>query len=290
MKILTIIVTYNGMQWIDRCLDSLAHSTMHTDVIVIDNCSTDGTREFVLAKYPYVVFKAQDKNTGFGQGNNIGLRYALQHNYDYMLLLNQDAYLSNTALQMLTIHSDKKTLLTPIHLNGTGNDYDHNFLNYSLKRTCTSFLNDISTGNVKPVYPIGEVCAACWFIPRIIIEKIGGFNPLFSQYGEDNNFYQRMLYHGFAIHLVPSATVRHDRKIQGNIEVFSKGQIEREFMLAATNPNLSIIQSYIRIIALIRKFCYSPIKTYKALWHLICNVRNIKNSRCTDRSIGSNWL
>lgn len=47
MKTLAIIVTYNAMRWIDKCLDSLLTSTIPVDIFVKDNGSTDGTIDHI---------------------------------------------------------------------------------------------------------------------------------------------------------------------------------------------------------------------------------------------------
>ena len=122
MKIYAIIVTYNAMRrgWIDRCLNSLYASTIPVTVIVVDNLSTDGTRDHVPEKYPDVIWMPQDKNLGFGQANNIGIQYALEHNADYVLLLNQDAALHHEALQLMLNEADGRSLVTPTHYNGKG--------------------------------------------------------------------------------------------------------------------------------------------------------------------------
>ena len=84
MNIYTIIVTYNAMQkqWIDRCLKSLENSTIQTTAIIIDNNSTDGTRDYVPTKYPAAIWLPQEKNLGFGQANNVGIKWAMEHNAD----------------------------------------------------------------------------------------------------------------------------------------------------------------------------------------------------------------
>ena len=71
--ILTVVITYNGMKWVDACLGSLRCSIMPTDVFVVDNCSTDGTPEYVRAHFPEVVLVQSDGNLGFGRANNVGL-------------------------------------------------------------------------------------------------------------------------------------------------------------------------------------------------------------------------
>ena len=48
--ILVVIVTWNGMEWISRCIDSVVGSDMRADIFVVDNGSTDGTVEWLLDK------------------------------------------------------------------------------------------------------------------------------------------------------------------------------------------------------------------------------------------------
>ncbi|MFW5515195.1 MAG: glycosyltransferase, partial [Prevotella sp.] len=54
MNVLVIIVSYNFMPWIDRCLDSLRQSQLKADVMVIDNASADATVDTVRKRYPEV--------------------------------------------------------------------------------------------------------------------------------------------------------------------------------------------------------------------------------------------
>ena len=76
-KLLTIIVTYNGIRWIDRCIDSVIGSSVHSDIIVIDNGSTDGTQERIRERWNEVLLIQSDENLGFGRANNIGFDHAL---------------------------------------------------------------------------------------------------------------------------------------------------------------------------------------------------------------------
>ena len=78
-----IIVTYNGMKWLEACLSSCRKYS----VIVIDNNSSDNTVSFIEQKYPNTILLKQNKNLGFGAANNIGINYALQNNADYVFLL-----------------------------------------------------------------------------------------------------------------------------------------------------------------------------------------------------------
>ena len=72
MKVLTIIVTYNGMKWLDRCLGSLRTSSVPSDVLVVDNGSTDGSPAYIQENFPEVMLHCTGENLGFGKANKIG--------------------------------------------------------------------------------------------------------------------------------------------------------------------------------------------------------------------------
>ena len=91
-RVLVIVVTYNAMKWVDRCFGSVMLSRLPADVIVIDNGSTDGTPEYIKEYFPDVMLVSTGENLGFGRANNIGFRHALKHGYEYVYLLNQDAW------------------------------------------------------------------------------------------------------------------------------------------------------------------------------------------------------
>ena len=99
--ILIVIVTYNAMRWIDKCLSSVNCSNVQSDIFVVDNCSTDGTPDYIAQHYPDAILIRSPKNLMFGKGNNVGLRYALENGYDYVYLLNQDAWLMPDTLGKL---------------------------------------------------------------------------------------------------------------------------------------------------------------------------------------------
>jgi len=300
MTIYTIIVTYNAMHrlWIDRCMKSLAASTVATTVIIVDNGSTDGSREYIPATYPDVIWLPQDKNLGFGQANNLGINYALAHHADYVLLLNQDASLAPDAIEKMLVVTDGESLLSPLHLNGDGTHIDEMF-RCTLKNS-TNLMNDdlLIRHQLAPCYESGEICAACWLMPISLIKKIGGFNPLFFHYSEDNNYYHRMTYHGVKTLLIPNTFMYHDRKSQGNPEAFNRKRLRRDLILEACNINQGFLICIIRWLKVLLR-CYTKelhAHQYRIgaffiemLW-LLCHTRSIILSRKKEKNIGLNWL
>src|SRR5690606_30807048 len=115
------------MQWIQKSLNSCKGY----QIVIIDNNSTDGTVAFIKENFPAVYLMPQKENHGFGQANNIGVKYALEQGAEYVFLLNQDAYLHEGCLDKL-IGVQKENLeygiISPIHFNGKGSSLDEKFL------------------------------------------------------------------------------------------------------------------------------------------------------------------
>ncbi|CAM3440885.1 glycosyltransferase family 2 protein [Aequorivita lipolytica] len=224
MTCFIIIITYNAMPWIQKCLDS----TKGYQVIIVDNNSTDGTVAYIKENYQEVHLSRQNKNLGFGQANNIGIRYAIEQEAEYVFLLNQDAYLKNGCIEKLLETQQKNQdydVLSPIHLNGQGTHLDKGFLIYLNRyKLSSTLLFDLLSKNLSSVYSIEFVNAAGWLITRNCLQKVGGFDPLFFHYGEDRNYCQRVRYHKLNIGIVPDATIYHDRENRGeyNIEKYSE--------------------------------------------------------------------
>jgi GT2 family glycosyltransferase len=94
-----IIVSANSARWLEPCLSSvLAHAGGATlELIVVDNASTDGTRELVESRFPQV-HVVSSPNRGFAYGNNRGLECTAAR---YALLLNPDTELLQGTLREL---------------------------------------------------------------------------------------------------------------------------------------------------------------------------------------------
>ena len=136
MSVLVIIVTYNAMQWVARCMDNLRDSAIPVDIFVVDNGSTDGTQDFIRARYPNVMFCQNAENEGFGKANNRGLQYAIDKGYDYVYLMNQDAWIQENTIQDLVriaeLHPEYG-IVGPVQLDGTGHHLELQFCRSTLR-------------------------------------------------------------------------------------------------------------------------------------------------------------
>ena len=218
MKILFVIVTYNAMPWIDKCFQSIADnkSKIECDALVVDNGSTDGSQAYIKDNYPWVIFQQSIDNLGFGRANNIGLQYALDNNYDYAYLLNQDAWvLPETVASLIEIarKHPEYGILSPFQMSADQYSIDKAFsTRIKTGESYFAILNDLYNNRSKDVYPVESVMAAHWFITKKCIETVGGFSPTFPHYGEDDNYSERVKYKGLKIGVVPGLKVVHDRE------------------------------------------------------------------------------
>ncbi|MCD7936837.1 MAG: glycosyltransferase [Tannerellaceae bacterium] len=214
-KVLTLIVTYNGENWIEGCLDSVFASTFSPDVMVVDNCSTDRTVEMIREKYPDVLLIANKENKGFGQGNNAGFAYALEKKYEYVLLLNQDAQVAPGMLEGLLVIAQnyyEYGILSPVHWDGTGEEIDRNFYRYMTGQS-PEYVYDLVKGReIQDVYRADFLNAAIWLVSVECIYKTGGFDPIFFHTGEDGDFVNRAFYKGFKLGVCPHQKAYHHRE------------------------------------------------------------------------------
>lgn len=214
-KIFVIIVTYKGKRWYDKCFGSLRESTIPVQTIVVDNTPGQEDVEYIKSHYPEVHLIKPEENLGFGRANNIAIRYALDHGCDYVFLLNQDAWVEpDTFEKLVAIHQrhSEYGLLGPVQVNAEKTKVLNGVIQFLINPdNCNKQLfSDLMIGNVEEVYPVAEINAAAWLLPRKTLETVGGFDPIFLHYGEDWNYLSRVLYHGMKVGLTPKIHVVHD--------------------------------------------------------------------------------
>lgn len=223
MKVYVVIVSYNGMKWIDECLSSLYRSNIHLQIVVVDNASTDGTPNYIKEKFDNVHLIVESKNIGFGKANNIGLKMALKGKCDFVFLLNQDVFVEPETIEILIRASTSNSefgVISPLHLNGAGNHLDTSFLYYLKYGGNNEFLTDsILNKDKKELYEFKMINAAAWLLPVETLKTVGGFNPIFFLYGEDDNYCQRLFYHGLKIGMSPYTRIRHDSENNIHAEI-----------------------------------------------------------------------
>lgn len=198
-KILVVVVLYNGMQWLERCLGSIAGA----DFFVVDNASSDGSADAVAERFPGAVLVRNAENLGFSAANNQGMQYALEQGYPYVYLLNQDAWVFPDTFDKLVAAFEAHPsygILSPMQLCADGVTPDLQF-----GKCCRKGRPD------GDVLRVPRIMAAHWMLRCDALRRTGLFSEKFPLYGQDDNLCHRMRHEGFYTGIVPAARAVHDR-------------------------------------------------------------------------------
>lgn len=203
--ILVIIVCFNGMKWLERCIGSVRASRLAADIFVVDNGSTDGSVEWLRAHAGGdLTLHVSESNLGFGAANNLGMRHALDQGYSYVYLLNQDAWVEPDTFGLIAARmKNGYGILSPMQYDATLQRLDANF-----DRKCS---RHIAASGSSEVADVPFVMAAHWMLSTDCIRRIGGFSPTFHLYGEDDDYLNRARFHGVRYGVVKDARAVHDR-------------------------------------------------------------------------------
>ena len=210
IKTTVVIPNYNGIKYIEDCLSSLKKSSVELKIIVVDNGSSDGSRQLVEEKFPEVRLICFEENTGFCKAVNTGI---MASETEYVMLLNNDTVAEERMAECLedALGENPKlfsaaakmiNMYEPDKIDSAGDFYSA--LGWAYAR-----------GKDKPVdkYSIQDkvfsACAGAALYRRKVFETIGYFDENHFAYLEDMDIGYRANIYGFKNIYVPDAHVFH---------------------------------------------------------------------------------
>jgi N-acetylglucosaminyl-diphospho-decaprenol L-rhamnosyltransferase len=215
-----VVVTYDALPWIERCLSSLAG----VKTVVVDNGSSDGTVPFVRERFPGVRL-LESENRGLGAGWNLGLR---ETTGTYALLLNADAWLAEGALERLIAFADSRpraAVVGPRLLNpdGTLQRSVRGFPTVWRLATEYFFLRKLAPGSSAlnafyaggfdhdEVREVEVVMGACMLLRRDAVEQVGYCDEDYFLFSEETDWCFRFRQAGWEVVFFPGAECTHVR-------------------------------------------------------------------------------
>ena len=102
-------------------------------------------------------------------------------------------------------------LFSPVHLTVDKKEIEMS-VEYGTNRYSAIMLSDLYCGAMKEVYETNYASAVSWLLPRKTIQEVGGFNPMFQQYGEDDEYLNRVRYYGYKVGICFGIDVIHDHQ------------------------------------------------------------------------------
>jgi len=206
-----VIPNWNGERWLRGCLDSLAAQTQPpAQIIVVDNGSTDGSRDLLRAEYPSVQVIALERNTGFAHAANVGLRAA---GGERVALVNTDVVCAADWLARLdgALTRDAGVAAVAckmVDLDDPGVLYDAGDV---LRRDGVCLQRGRHQRDDGRYDEAGEVFAACAgaaLYRRAAVLDLGGFDERYFSYLEDVDLGLRLRLAGWRCAYEP-AVARH---------------------------------------------------------------------------------
>ena len=219
-SVVAVVVTYDALPWIERCLDSLRG----TETVVVDHGSRDGTVAFVRERHPEVRVLEQE-NRGLGAGWNAGIRAT---GSTYVLLLNADAWLVEGALDRLLTFAESRPRAAVVgprlrNPDGTLQRSVRGFPTVWRLATEYLFLRKLAPGTstFNAFYAGGfdhdetrdveVVMGACMLLRRAAVDHVGLCDEDYFLFSEETDWCYRFHEAGWEVVFFPGAECTHVR-------------------------------------------------------------------------------
>lgn len=255
VKVSIIIVNYNTKELTLNCINSIFSKTKYIsfEIILVDNASNDGSKE-IFEKDKRIKYIYNYVNLGFGEGNNVGSKYAKGV---YLLFLNPDTILVNNAIYILSEFMD----LNPSVIACGGNIYDsdgnpsHSFRRYfpgirwEINLATRGLYDKLVYGKnsefnyTENNMEVGYITGADLMIRESIFKECKGFSKDYFMYYEETDLCFRAKSSQTKIYSVPNAKIIHLEGKSFSLEklIQRRGIIEKSYRVYRTK-NFKLIQ------------------------------------------------
>jgi GT2 family glycosyltransferase len=208
MSVVAVVVSWNGRDDTLAALESLRG----IDTVVVDNGSVDGSADAIAARFPEVELIRAGVNLGFAGGNNAGIRRALDHGADWVLLVNNDATVEPGIVEALAAAAESRPDAGVLACKVLFADSDRlwyagaGFNPYLGRSRHERFGKPDEPGTLRDT---ARATGAGMAVSRAAIEQAGLLDEELFLYAEDLVWCLRIMAVGFAVVYVPDARVRH---------------------------------------------------------------------------------
>ena len=199
-----IIVNYNGLELLKKCLSSLLEIQFFDhEIILVDNNSNDDTVNHVTKHFPEIILIKLDENKGFAEPNNIASKIAKGK---YLLFLNNDTIVTKSFLTELieSMNKDRQIGICQSMLLKQDETVD----------SSGDFIDELgivynSKTRVKMDREISSARGACMLIRKDVFDELEGFDEEFFVSFEDVDLGWRAWIKGYKVVLSPKSIVYH---------------------------------------------------------------------------------
>ena len=226
MQLSVVILNYNVRYFLETCLVSVQKAIQNIDseIIVIDNASTDGSCEMIKERFPEVYLIENKENLGFPKGNNIGVEKAKG---DYICILNPDTVIAEDTFEKILQFAENQTELGIIGckmIDGSGL-----FLPESKRGIPTPWVAFTKVAGLYKYFPkstlfnqyylqhipqsstqkVPILTGAFMFLKRQLYQEVGGFDQDCFMYSDDVDLSYLVTKKGFSNYYFADTTIIH---------------------------------------------------------------------------------
>jgi GT2 family glycosyltransferase len=211
-----VVLNWNGFKDTSELLESLSKIIYRNyRIIVVDNNSHQNESERLRNSYGKAIHIISCKeNLGFAGGNNIGIKYSLQDNADYILLLNNDTIVQPDFLEILLrkFESDERAGIIAPRINyydKPDNIWTEGGKISWLRGSGFAYCDKLETQVELVDKSVSFVSGCCMLIKAEVILKVGPFDENYFLYTEDTDLCLRTIRAGYKIYVVPQSKIFH---------------------------------------------------------------------------------
>ncbi len=216
-----VLVTHNSAHVVTGALDAL-HGSRGTEIVVVDNGSTDGTVALVRERYPDVLVVESGGNLGFAKGVNLGVRHTRA---TFVMLLNPDAVIAAPDVDVMVqaARRDPDSVFAPFieqpspqrivsagWMPTTWRMFTH-YSGVSRLGRAARWLQGhyLLPDQVRRPLRVEWATGACLLVSRRLWDQLGGLSERWFMYAEDVEFCWRVRSSGHDVWLLPGARASH---------------------------------------------------------------------------------
>lgn len=241
IHVCAILITYNRLETLKTALAHVLGQTVRPLVVIVDNNSSDGTREYLesIKGNKDIVSIFMETNIGSAGGIAAGMKYGLSLKHtDYFWILDDDTFYQENALKEL-LDSIEGSPFSLIGLSGFNIRYGN-----KVKTTCTDKLQEVDYALID-----GAI------IKADVVRKLGTTRAGFFMMGDDHEYSLRLTKHGYKIGLLNLGEI--ERLYLGGAGAFTNATLWRGYY--SSRNHMLIIKQYFSFVNLFA-YCVRQLK------------------------------
>ncbi|MBT5011406.1 MAG: glycosyltransferase family 2 protein [Flavobacteriaceae bacterium] len=280
LSIAVILVNWKKYNLTSKCIDSLNKSNYKNfKIILVDNEYSEKSLIDLRNKHKELIVFKEKNNLGFAGGNNIGIRYALENDYDYIMLLNNDTEVKENFILPLVERIEKDHSLgavQPLILNFSNKSIIWNAggkLNKFLGLTSTRLNNNKLNSSIVFDDYTDWISGCCILIKSEILTKVGLLDEKFFNYYEDVDWSLRMKNLGYDLGFVKESIIYHHGSSSSKNKKTKEGVISSKIHYFNIRNHILLLKKHKNLFNFFGIVFFQIIKTTSYIFYFLIKFR-----------------